>query len=384
MNFDLTDDQRMLVDATISFTRKQSPVTRMRKLREDPRGWSPEVWRQMGELGWLGLAFPESVGGVGGSFVDVALILEQLGTTLVPEPVVPSLVAGTAILAAGDPAQHRAWLPPMIEGRSSLALAWAEADGRYDPAQVGTRAERAGSGYRLTGQKRFALDGHAASQLVVSAREGTTLALFVVDRAAPGVTVRPVNTMDGRKAAMVELANVEVAADRRLAGDGLTSLAYALDVGAAAACAEGVGIMRAVLAMTVEYLRTREQFGVKIGSFQVLQHRAVDMFIETELAYSASLAAAIKIDDPDPHERAAAVSAAKVQLAEGGRFVTQQAIQLHGGIGITDEHDVGLFFKRMQVLNSSFGDAEHHVARFSALPAFSAAASRPRDPAASG
>ena len=369
MNFALTDDQRMLVDAASSFTRKQSPVARMRKLREDPVGWSPEVWRQMGELGWLGLPFPESVGGIGGTFVDLALVLEQLGTTMVPEPIVPSLVAGIAILAAGNDAQHRAHLTAMVEGRGSLALAWAESDGRYDPARVQTRAEPAGRGWRITGHKRFVLDGHAAAQLVVSAQTGEGLALFVVDREAPGVTVQPVRTLDGRRAAMIDF-DVEVAADRRLGGDGLAALQHALDVGAAAACAEGVGLMRAMLAMTTEYLRTREQFGVKIGSFQVLQHRAVDMFIETELAYSTSIAAAIRIDGDDLAERTAAVTAAKVQLAESGRYVSQQAIQLHGGIGITDEHDVGLYFKRMVALNASFGDAEHHVARFAARRGF--------------
>jgi alkylation response protein AidB-like acyl-CoA dehydrogenase len=371
MNFALSEDQRMLVESAQTFSRKQSPVARMRKLREDPIGWSPEVWRQMGELGWLGLPFPEAVGGIGGSFVDLALVLEQLGHTLVPEPIVASLVAGVAIVAAGDAAQHRAHLPAMIEGRSSLALAWAEADGRYEPGRVQARAARTAAGYRLTGHKRFVLDGHAAAQLVVSAMDGAALALFVVDAASPGVTIRPVKTLDGRRAALIDL-DVEVAADRRLAGDGAAALQHALDVGAAAACAEGVGIMRALCAMTNEYLRTREQFGVKIGSFQVLQHRAVDMFIETELAYSAALAAAIRIDGDDAAERVAAVTSAKVQLAESGRYVSQQAIQLHGGIGITDEHDVGLYFKRMIALNASFGDAEHHLARFAARPAFAA------------
>jgi alkylation response protein AidB-like acyl-CoA dehydrogenase len=376
MNFSLSEDQRMLVEAAQGFTRKQSPVTRMRKLRDDPIGWSPEVWRQMGELGWLGLPFPEAVGGVGGKFVDLALVLEQLGATLVPEPIVPSLVAGIAIAAAGDAAQQRAYLAPMIAGRSSLALAWAEADGRYDAARVATRADRTAAGFRLTGHKRFVLDGHAAAHLVVSARDGGAgpVSLFVVDAAGPGVQIRPVRTLDGRRAALIDL-DVEVAADRRLGGDGAAALTRALEAGATAACAEGVGIMRAVLAMTTEYLRTREQFGVKIGSFQVLQHRAVDMFIETELAYSAAIAAAIRIDDDDPAERAAAVSTAKVQVAESGRYVTQQAIQLHGGIGITDEHDVGLYFKRMRALEAMFGDAEHHVAQFAARPDFVAGAS---------
>ena len=369
MNFDLTDDQRMLVDSAAAFTKKHSPVTRMRKLRTDPVGWSPEVWKQMGELGWIGLALPEAVGGLGGTFVDVALVLEQLGATLVPEPLVSSLIAATAIVAAGSAEQQRAFLPALAEGKASLALAWAEADGRYDAARVATRADKAGAGYKLTGAKRFVLDGHAAAQLVVSASAGGQLGLFVVDAKAPGVTVVPVRTIDGRVAANIELAGVEVGADRALANAPAAALERALDVGAAAACAEGLGIMRAVLGMTVEYLRTREQFGAKIGTFQVLQHRAVDMFIQTELAKSASLGAAIRIDEGDAGERRAAVSAAKVQLAESGRFVTQQAIQLHGGIGITDEHDVGLFFKRMVALNALFGDAQHHVERFASLTA---------------
>ena len=358
MNFELSDDQRMIVDAAVGFTRKQSPVARMRKLRDDPQGWSTETWRQMGELGWLGLAFPESVGGFGGTLVDVAIVLEQLGTTLVPEPIISSLVAGLAILHAGDAEQQQQYLAPMIAGKATLALAWAEPAARYDVTRIATTATRAGDGYRLAGHKHFVLDGHAATHLVVAARCGDELALFVVDPGSPGVHVRPVKTIDGRRAAVIALDGAEVTSERRLANDAGAALARALDAGATAACAEGVGIMRAVLAMTCEYLRTREQFGVKIGSFQVLQHRAVDMFVELELAYSMALAAAIRAGDP------VTVSAAKVQLAESGRLVTQQAIQLHGGIGITDEHDVGLYFKRMHALNAMYGDAEYHVARF--------------------
>jgi alkylation response protein AidB-like acyl-CoA dehydrogenase len=374
MNFDLTEDQQLLVETVASFVKKQSPVTRARAMREDATGYSPLVWRQMGEFGWLGVAFPESVGGVGGTFVDAALILEQLGTTLVPEPFLSSLAAGTAVLEAGDDLQLRKFLAPMVAGSSTLALAWAEPQGRYEPAYVATRAERAGAGYRLTGKKGFVLDGHAAAALVVSARTDGGVSLFVVDAETPGLRVRPIQTMDGRRAAMVELDGVEVGPDRLLGGEGagFAALERALDVGAAGACAEAIGITRVVLWMTAEYLRTREQFGVKIGTFQALQHRAVDMFIETELLKSAALAAAIKIDDPDEHERKGAVSAAKVQLSQSGRYVAQQAIQLHGGIGITDEHDVGLYFKRVESLCHLFGDEEHHLARFSALPQFAA------------
>ena len=373
MNFSLTEDQRMLVDAAQAFCRKQSPIARARKLRDDPRGYSAEVWRQLGELGWLGLIVPEAAGGLGGRFVDLALVLEQLGATLVPEPVASTTAAIAAVVAAGDLAQQQAHLAPVLAGQHTLALAWAERDGRYDPRQVATTAMPTAGGYRVVGDKRFVLDGHAAAQLVVSAAAPDGLALFVIDAGAPGVTIRPVATIDGRRAALIAL-DVAVAGARRLAGDGGAALADALDVGAAAACAEGVGVMRAVLAMTTAYLQTREQFGVKIGSFQVLQHRAVDMFIETELAYSAMLAAAIRVDDAtaDADERSGAVAAAKIQLADSGRFVTQQAIQLHGGIGITDEHDVGLYFKRMVALNATFGDAGAQLARYAARPAFTA------------
>jgi alkylation response protein AidB-like acyl-CoA dehydrogenase len=226
---------------------------------------------------------------------------------------------------------------------------------------------------KLTGEKIFVLGGHDADVFVVSARAASGLALYVVERGEPGLTVRPVKTMDGQHAAMVTLAGVEVAADRRLgAADAAETLEWVVDQAAAGACAEGLGIMQAVLRMTVDYLRTREQFGVKIGTFQALQHRAVDMFVEVELSRGTAMLAAIKASAADADERAAAVSAAKAQLGVGGKLVTQQAIQLHGGIGITDEHDVGLYFKRMCALNALFGDEEHHVRRLAGLPSFTA------------
>jgi alkylation response protein AidB-like acyl-CoA dehydrogenase len=224
------------------------------------------------------------------------------------------------------------------------------------------------------------LNGHAADTFLVSARTsdgengGGEISLFALDRTTSGLTITPVKTMDGHHAAMITLDAVKVGKECLLGAEGsaVAALEEAMDLGAAAACAEGAGITRAVLDMTTEYLRTREQFGVKIGSFQALQHRAVDMFVEVELCKSTAILAAIKVSDPDVVERKSAISAAKVQLAVGGRFVTQQAIQLHGGIGVTDEHDVGLYFKRMHVLNALFGDEEHHVARYARLPSFTA------------
>jgi alkylation response protein AidB-like acyl-CoA dehydrogenase len=378
MNFDLTEDQKMIVDTVRNFVKKELPLERMRKMRNDERGYSPEVWQHMGELGWLGIAFPEEVGGFGGSFVDASLIVQQFGTTLVSEPYLASAVlAGKALLLAGSSEQHEKWLTPMIVGETTLALAYAERDSRFDVASVATRAEKSGDGFRLKGEKCWVLNGHAADQIVVSARtsgdvrspEGASL--FLVDKDDAGLERQALKTMDGKRAAKLSL-DVQLGADRLLGelGAGHAVLDRVMDYGAAALCAEGSGMLAAVLAMTLEYLKTREQFGVKIGTFQALQHRAVDMFVETELAKSTGIMAAIKVDYDDDDQRRRAVSAAKAQLAISGKLVTQQAIQLHGGIGVTDEHDVGLFFKRMHVANTLCGDEEFHVARFAALESF--------------
>jgi alkylation response protein AidB-like acyl-CoA dehydrogenase len=380
MHFDLTDEQKLLVDSVATFVKKQSPVTRLRALREDPLGFSREVWKQMAELGWVGMSLPESVGGLGGTFVDACLILEQLGAALVPEPLLTSLCAAQPILRLGTEEQQQRWVAPLASGDTVLALATSEAQSRYDVTDVVTRAHKTDRGYRLDGEKRWVLGGHAADVFVVSARtsgearDHEGVSLFVLDKDTPGLTVTSVKTMDGQRAAIVTLRDVEVSKERLLGREGhaRAALEEAMDLGAAGACAEAVGITRAVLAMTTEYLRTREQFGVKIGTFQALQHRAVDMFVETELCKSTAILAAVKAGDPDEDERKAAISAAKVQLSTGGNFVVRQATQLHGGIGVTDEHDVGLYFKRMHVLAALYGDEDHHVARFASLPGFSA------------
>jgi len=372
MNFELSEDQKLVLDTIKNFVRKELPVERARKMREDDTGYSKDTWRQMGELGWLGIGMPESVGGFGGSFTDVALLLEQFGTRLVSEPYIASVVlAGHAILRAGSEQQHQRFLSPMLMGETTLALAYAERDGRFALKAEHTEAQLRDGGWHLTGEKIFVLNGHAADHLVVSARTPAGLSLFVVDARIEGVDIQRVTTMDGRRAAMVRL-DCQLDADRLLGieGESAEVLDEVIDRGAAAACAEGYGILRTVLEMTIEYLQTREQFGVKIGTFQALQHRAVDMFIQTQLCQSTSMMAMMKVQVADVDERRRAVSAAKVQLSTGGKFVTQQAIQLHGGIGVTDEHDVGLYFKRMHILNTLFGDEEHHVRRYGSLPGF--------------
>jgi len=368
MDFELDQDQQMLAKTVADFAKNESPVERFRKLRDDDIGYDPAVWQKMGELGWLGVAFPESVGGFGGSFVECAVVLENLAATLVPEPYLASVVlGGMALLRAGTPEQHATYLTPMIEGDTTLALAYSEAQSRFDLSAIETTAVTKGSGYEISGQKVWVLNGHNADHLIVSAKAPGGVTLFVLPRDAEGVSVTVAKTIDGHKAAFIELDEVAVERDARLGeeGAGAQVLDRVMDYAAAAAVAESVGLASTMLHMTVDYLGTREQFGVKIGSFQALQHRAVDMYAETELLRSISMASMVRADEEDTSTRRADISAAKYQLATGGIWVAQQSLQLHGGIGVTDEHDIGLYFKRMYALNALFGDAEHHVARFS-------------------
>lgn len=381
MDFQLTDDQRMLVDTVKNFTKKDSHVERVRQIRENPVGWDKAVWQKMGELGWLGVPFAESVGGIGGSFLDAGLIVEQLGTTLVPEPYIPSvIVAGLTVSHYGTDEQQQKLLPSMIEGKTSLALAYVEKSSRYDVSRVETRAEKSGGDYVLSGKKEWVLNGQAADHILVSARtsggaaEAKGVSLFVVPRNANGLKITTVDCMDSHKAAMIELSGVKVGKDALIGQEGAAApvLERAQDYGAAASCCEGSGINQATLSMTRDYLCEREQFGVKIGTFQALQHRLVDMFVQVELCKGTAILAMLRADSADEVERKRAVSAAKKQLSTGGFFVTRQGIQLHGGIGVTDEHNVGLYFKRMQALCALYGDEAHHVDRFGALASFTA------------
>lgn len=377
MDFQLTDEQKLLRDSVRTFTKQRSPITRFRKSRDTAEaagpGWDKAVWREMGELGWLSLPFPEVAGGFGGTLVEVGLVLEAFGATLVPEPYLASVVfAGTALLRAGTSAQHERWLAPMIEGTTSLAFAHAEREHRFDTRPRSTTATREGGAWRVRGTKSFVANGHRADVLLVSAAAGSDAVLFALPRDHAALRVDTVRTIDGLASATVSIDG-SIADEHRLAGgDAAIAIERAHDAAAAMAVSEGLGICQAVLSLTTEHLRTREQFGVPIGSFQALQHRAVEMFVEVELIRSMAVLASVRGDDDDDDARRSAVSAAKAQLATGGRFVTQQAIQLHGGIGITDEHDVGLYFKRMHALGVMFGDEEHHVRRFANAPSFAA------------
>ncbi len=379
MNFDLSKEQEMIVASVAGFVKDESPVERFRELRGTDQGWDPRVWKEMGDYGWLGIAFPEEYGGIDGSFIDMALILEQLGRGLVPEPYIASVVlAGWLVFERGSDEQKNAWLRPMIEGDISLALAYVEAGSRYDLARVGTSATAAGDGtYKLTGQKTWVLNGHAANGIVVSARTGGEagtedgVSLFLVEGDAAGLERTPVNGMDGHKTAFLQFADTP-ATLLGGEGDAFEDLCWAIDRGAAAACAEGQGHLQEMFERTIEYLKQREQFGVKIGTFQALQHKAADMFAETELCRGTMILAALQAEVEDRTERETEISAAKLQLTDGGWLVQENCIQLHGGIGITDEADVGLFFKRLRVLQGLFGDADYHVGRVADAPTFAA------------
>lgn len=381
MNFDLTEEQQIIVDAVAKFVKNDSPVERFRKLRDAAPGWEKATWERMGEYGWLGVAFPEEQGGFGGRFVDLALILEQLGRGLVPEPLIPSVaLAGGLLSRHGTEAQVEQFLAPMVEGRTSLALAYAERQSRYDLADCRTRAEKSDGDWRIDGEKVWVLNGHAADHVLVVARtaggqlDAHGLSLFVVDGDADGLTRTPVHGMDGHHTGLLAFDGVTVPAERCLGevDAALPLLEWAVDRGAAAACAEGMGAIQELFERTVAYLKQRRQFGVPIGSFQALQHRAADMYAQTEMCRAAMVLAAIQVDSDDAEERKAEVSTAKLQLTEGGWFVQSSAIQLHGGIGVTDEQDEGLFFKRLRVLQALFGDADHHVDRFQGLRRFDA------------
>jgi len=381
MNFDLTEEQQMIMEQVSKFVANESPVSRFRELRETDQGWDSKMWSKMAEQGWLSIEVPEEQGGFGGSFVDVAVILEQLGRGLVPEPFIPSVVlAGGIFKDLADEAQSEAFLTPMIEGRTSLAFAYAEKQSRYDLSDCLTKAEKSGDGWTISGEKVWVLNGHAADQIIVVARtagdqlDESGLSLFVVDADAKGLTQVRTPGMDGQRTAVVRLEGVEVGADRLLGSEGeaFATVEKAIDRGAAAACAEGQGQIRELFERTVAYLKEREQFGVPIGSFQVLQHIASDMYAEMELCGSATILASIQADNPDAEARKRDISAAKLQLSDGGWFVQENAIQLFGGIGVTDEQDEGLFFKRLRVLSGLFGDADAHVARFQSLKGFDA------------
>ena len=372
MDFAFTEEQTLLRDSLKRFVQKEYSFEKRLAIQKSPEGYSRAVWAQLAEMGVLGLPFSEEYGGFGGGAAETLIVMQAIGSGLLVEPYLATVViCGGLVQALGDPVQKR-MLSRVAEGKLLLAFAHGEPRSRYALAQVETRAARDGKGWKLSGRKAVVLHGAQADRLIVSARTGgaandeTGISLFIVDRGAAGMSVRDCRTIDGLRAAEVVLNDVRVSAQALLGAEGgaFPAIDRVSDSGAAALCAEAVGVMETLNAQTLEYLKTRQQFGQPIGRFQVLQHRAVDMFIHCEQSRSIALLAAMKSASSDAGERRRAVSAAKALIGRSGRFIGQAAIQLHGGMGVTDEVAASHYAKRLTMIDFWLGDTEHHLARF--------------------
>lgn len=371
MDFELSEEQRLLRESIERLLADRYDFDARKRFVQQAGGFSAELWHQYAEIGLLALPFAESDGGIGGGPVETMIVMEAFGRALVLEPYLATAVLGGGFLRLGANAATRgALIPSVASGALKLAFAHSERQARYDLADVLTTARKDGTGFVLNGAKSLVLSGDAADKLVVSARlsgaqrDHDGIALFLVDARADGVTRRGYPTVDGLRAAEVTLSNVAVTADALIgeAGRGLTLIERVVDIAIAALAAEAVGAMAAMHELTVDYLKTRKQFGVPIGNFQVLQHRAADMLIALEEARSLALLASMMAEDPNPTERRRAIAATKVQIGRSGRIVGQGAIQLHGGIGMTMEGRVGHYFKRVTMIDKLFGDADYHLA----------------------
>ena len=375
MNFDLSEDQQLLKDSVRRWLARSYSFEYRARTLASPEGWSREAWSQMAELGLLGLPFAEADGGFAGGPVETMIVMEAFGHALVVEPYVPTVVLAGAVLRHGASAEQRRRLVRLVtDGSLVVAVAHEESQARWNAADVATRAVAAADGWRLSGVKSLVLHGQSADRLVVSARtcgeqrDPKGIGLFLVDRKTSGVVVHGYSTQDGQRAAEIGLQDVWVPSEDTLGpvSDGLPVVERAIDEAIAATAAEAVGAMDAALAMTVEYLKTRTQFGAQIGSFQALQHRTADMFIALEQARSMALYAVMSVADDDPVRRRQAMAAAKAQTAKSARFIGQQAIQLHGGIGMTMEYKIGHLFKRLTMIERQFGDLDHCLGHLAA------------------
>lgn len=381
MDFDLSEEQRLLKESFDRLTGDRYAFEQRKNYAQNPEGWSRDLWAQYAELGLLGLPFEERYGGSAGGPVETMIAMEAFGRALGLEPYLATVVLGGGFLRHGANAEQCADLIPKIAaGDLTLAFAHTERQSRYDLHDIATRAVRDGAGWVIEGEKGVALHGDTADKLIVTARVGggrrdrSGVAAFIVDAKAPGVSRRGYPTQDGLRAAEIALSGVRVGPEGVLGepGAALPLIERVVEEGIAALCAEAVGAMSVMHELTVDYLKTRRQFGREIGSFQILQHRAVDMLIALEQARSMAMFATMMAGEDDALERGNAVSAAKVQIGRSGKLIGQQAIQLHGGIGMTMEYKVGHYFKRLTMIDAMFGDADHHLrqlARRGAAPA---------------
>ena len=372
MDFDLSEEQRLLKESIDGLLSDSYDFEARRNYMKEKGGWSRAVWSKLAEQGLLGLPFAEADGGFGGGPVETMIVMEALGRALVLEPYLPTVVIAGGLLRHGaSAAQKAAHISTIIDGSKSFAFAQLERGSRYDLFDVTTTARKKGAGYVIDGEKFVVLNGENADTLIVTARttggrrDKAGIGAFLVPANAKGIAKKGYPTQDGLHAADISLTGVEVGADAAI-GDpenALSLIERVVDEARTAMCAEAVGAMDESLKSTVEYLKTRKQFGVAIGTFQTLQHRAADMFVALEQARSMSMFATMAADFDNAKERATAVAAAKVQIGKSGKFIGQQSIQLHGGIGMTQEAKIGHYFKRLTMIENSFGDTDYHLRR---------------------
>lgn len=372
MDLSLSDDQKLLKETVERLMQDNYDIDRRRKYSAEPTGYSADNWRQMAELGLLGLPFEEEYGGFGGSAVDVMVVMEALGSGLAVEPFLATVIlCGGLLQDAGTEAQKATHLSAIASGERTFALAHSEPQARYALADVTAQAAAAGDGFTLTGHKCVALYGDSADWLIVSARSAGTprdaggITLFLVAADAAGVEVTGYQTVDGQRAADVVLNGVSITADAVVGplGEGLPIIERAVDRAIGALAAEAVGVMDKINALTLDYSKNRQQFGRAIGEFQVVQHRMTDMLMETEQARSMAQIAAMTLDRDDD-ARARELAGVKARLGKAGRFVGQESIQLHGGMGMTDEMTIGHYFKRLTMIDRTFGDTDHCMRRY--------------------
>jgi alkylation response protein AidB-like acyl-CoA dehydrogenase len=369
MDFNFKEEQLAFADALKRWVTKDYSFEARNKIVHSPSGVSDAAWSTLAELGMTALPVPEEQGGFNGSAVDMFVVMQELGRGLVVEPYRATMIAAEALKTGGG---HGHLLEQVAAGELKLACALAEKQSRYDLADIATSATARDGGYVLNGAKSIVLHGGQAGSLLVSARTQGGISLFVVPAASAGVAITDFRTLDGLRAANISFTDVQLPTAALVGPEGAAwdTIEHAADYGAALLCAEALGAMEAIFAATLDYVKTRSQFGAPIGKFQALQHRMADMYIHLEQARSMALLAAVKMASDDAVERRRTISAAKFRVGQAAKFVGQQAIQLHGGMGVTDEVLASHHFKRLTMIELTLGDSDHHLQRFIAQPGF--------------
>lgn len=370
MDLTLSDEQRLLRESADRFVKENYTADHRRRIANDPLGFSADLWKQFAELGWLALPIAEADGGLGGGAIEIGILMEAFGRGLVSEPYLSTVVIGASLISeCGTEAQKQALLPKIADGSLVLAFAHSERQARFDLADVRTTAKKTPDGWTLNGQKTAVLDGNAAGQIIVSARiDDGKLCLFLVPRGAAGVASRDFARLGGGRACNLDLRDVQLPADALL-GDGsdiLPAIEAVVDRAMAALGAEAVGIMQTLLDQTLEYTKIRKQFGRPLSANQVIRHRLADMSMQCDEARSMALRAAL-MADAEPVARSRAASGAKAKIGRCARFVAEQSVQLHGAMGVTEELDIGSYFKRLLAFDTLFGGSAHHYRRYAAL-----------------